>query len=97
MEQRWCTNSCGSRENIDAHCISAAVVFLRRPLLYLDRRAHTAVTHPEWNPGHGLNDALRTMGKELLKQLWRAASKPRGSSKTLIIVQRLHEYIGDKP
>lgn len=41
--------------------------------LYLDRRAHTAVTHPEWNPGHGLNDALRIMGKELLKQLWRAA------------------------
>lgn len=41
--------------------------------LYLDRRAHTAVTHPEWNPGHGLNDALRIMGKELLKQLWQAA------------------------
>lgn len=41
--------------------------------LYLDRRAHTTVTHPEWNPGHGLNDALRIMGKELLKQLWRAA------------------------
>ncbi len=41
--------------------------------LYLDRRARTAVTHPEWNPGHGLNDALRIMGKELLKQLWRAA------------------------
>lgn len=41
--------------------------------LYLDRRAHTAVTHPEWNPGHGLNDALRIMGKEPLKQLWRAA------------------------
>lgn len=41
--------------------------------LYLDRRAHTAVTRPEWNPGHGLNDALRIMGKELLKQLWQAA------------------------
>lgn len=41
--------------------------------LYLDRRAHTAVTHHEWNPGHGLNDALRIMGKELLKQLWQAA------------------------
>lgn len=41
--------------------------------LYLDRRAHTAVTHPEWNPGHGLNDALRIMGKELLKHLWQAA------------------------
>ena len=41
--------------------------------LYLDRRAHTAVTHPEWNPGHGLNDALRIMGKQLLKHLWQAA------------------------
>lgn len=41
--------------------------------VYDNRRAHTAVTHPEWTPGHSHNDALRIVSKHLLKQLWRAA------------------------
>jgi hypothetical protein len=42
-------------------------------VVYDQRRAHTAVTHPEWTDGHGLNDALRVTSKEILKDLWRAA------------------------
>lgn len=38
--------------------------------VYDDRRTHTAITHPDWTDGHSHNDALRIMGKEILKQLW---------------------------
>jgi hypothetical protein len=38
--------------------------------VYDDRRAHTAITHPDWTDGHSHNDAIRIMGKEILKQLW---------------------------
>lgn len=41
--------------------------------VYEERRAHTAQTHPEWTPGHSHNDALRVVGKEILRDLWRAA------------------------
>jgi len=41
--------------------------------VYDARRAHTAVTHPEWTDGHAQNDALRVVSKALLKDLWRAA------------------------
>jgi len=37
------------------------------------RRTHTATTHPDWKPGHSLNDAMRIASKELLKDLWREA------------------------
>lgn len=40
---------------------------------YDARRAHTAVTHPDWTPGHSHNDALRITAKEILKGLWVAA------------------------
>lgn len=40
---------------------------------YDTRRAHTAITHPDWSDGHSHNDALRITAKEILKQLWRAA------------------------
>ena len=39
------------------------------------RRTHTAVTHPDWKPGHSLNDAMRIASKELLKDLWREARR----------------------
>lgn len=38
--------------------------------VYLDRRAHTAVTHPDWTPAHSHNDALRIISKTILKNLW---------------------------
>lgn len=41
--------------------------------LYIDRRNTTAVTHPEWTPGHSQNDAMRILMKRLLRNLWRAA------------------------
>lgn len=40
---------------------------------YLDRRAHTLLTHPEWTDGHSHNDALRVTSKAILRDLWIAA------------------------
>ncbi len=42
-------------------------------LVYERRRAHTAVTRPDWSDGHSHNDALRVSAKEILKDLWREA------------------------
>lgn len=41
--------------------------------VYLDRRTHTAGTHPNWTAGHSHNDALRIVSKALLRDLWRAS------------------------
>lgn len=42
-------------------------------VVYDDRRAHTAVTRPDWTDGHSHNDALRVASKAILRDLWRAA------------------------
>lgn len=42
-------------------------------VVYDNRRAHTAVSRPDWSDGHSHNDALRVVSKEILKDLWRAA------------------------
>jgi hypothetical protein len=39
------------------------------------RRTRTLLTHPEWKPGHSLNDGMRVASKELLKDLWREAKR----------------------
>lgn len=38
--------------------------------VYDNRRARSAVTHPEWSDGHSHNDALRVVAKAFLKDLW---------------------------
>lgn len=38
--------------------------------IYDQRRAHTAVTHPEWSKGHSHDDALRIMTQRLISDLW---------------------------
>lgn len=40
--------------------------------VYAERRAHTAVMHPEWSKAHSDNDARRYITKRLLRDLWRA-------------------------
>lgn len=53
---------------------------------YLDRRAHTALTHPEasaaderkglgWTKAHAHADAMRIVSKTFLKALWREAKR----------------------
>jgi hypothetical protein len=42
---------------------------------YDTRRAHTAVTHPDWTDGHSHTDGLRIAAKEILKDLWREAKR----------------------
>lgn len=44
--------------------------------VYAARRAHTAVTHPEWTPQHAQRDALRVMMKRLLADLWQEWNHP---------------------
>lgn len=45
---------------------------------YDDRRAHTAVTHPEWTAKHSHNDALRITAKAILREMWREAKRIHG-------------------
>ncbi len=42
-------------------------------LVYDRRKAYTASTRPAWTDMHRHMDALRLMGKEILKQVWRGA------------------------
>ena len=44
--------------------------------IYAKRRAHTAVTHPDWTKQHAHMDALRVMMKAFLKDLWIEWRKP---------------------
>lgn len=63
-----------------AYLIAESCVKNRRSpyrAVYDDRREDTAVTHPEWTPGHSHNDALRIVSKAVLKDLWRAARDAR--------------------
>jgi len=52
-----------------------------RPV-YDTRRARTALTHPEWTPGHSHIDALRIVAKAVLKDMWRQARAVHGVTGT---------------
>lgn len=71
LDQQCRDGHCG----IDAQNGSAAPACACSPyrVAYDKRRAHTALTRPEWTDGHSHNDALRVASKEILKDLWRAA------------------------
>lgn len=40
---------------------------------YYNRKEYYKDKHPEWNPGHHHNAALRVVGKAILRDLWRVA------------------------
>lgn len=63
-------------DGIAVHVEDCACSPLR--LAYDRRKAHTAVTRPDWTDGHRHSDALRIVSKELLKDLWRAARELHG-------------------
>jgi len=46
--------------------------------VYDARRAHTAITHPEWTPIHSHNDGLRIASKAILRDLWRESARLHG-------------------
>jgi hypothetical protein len=58
-----------------AYLIAASCIRAGGPYrdVYDTRRAHTALTHPDWTPGHSHNDGLRVAAKAMLRDLWRAA------------------------
>ncbi len=47
--------------------------------VYLARREHTAVTHPDWTPIHSHNDGLRITSKAILRDLWRESARLHGN------------------
>jgi hypothetical protein len=57
----------------------------RNPYLdvYEARRAHTAVTHPDWTKGHSHDDGMRIMVKALVKDLHREWCRVVGSKEVL--------------
>lgn len=58
-----------SETSIKSHTESCACSPYR--VIIDNRRAETALSHPEWSPGHALADAKRIAMRELLKDLWR--------------------------
>lgn len=48
--------------------------------VYDERRARTAVSHPDWTPGHSHNDALRIVSKAILRDMWVEAKRLREGS-----------------
>jgi hypothetical protein len=50
--------------------------------LYEQRRAHTAITRPDWTAGHSHNDALRVVAKRVLRDLWIAARDVHAAEET---------------
>ena len=58
----------------DRFSVSSRYAIGRYAQVYLDRRAHTGEHRPAWTDAHRHNDALRIVGKELLRDLWSAAA-----------------------
>lgn len=58
-------------------CAVSCIKQTRSPYrtVYLARREHTAVTHPDWSSGHSHNDAIRIASKAILRDLWREARR----------------------
>lgn len=59
--------------------------------VYAKRRAHTAITHPDWTKQHSHMDALRVMMKEVLKDLyfeWNPEKKLAGPRDLIEILQK---------
>lgn len=61
-------------------CATSCIKQERSPYraVYLTRREHTAVTHPEWTPGHSHADGLRIASKAILRDLWRESRRLHG-------------------
>lgn len=61
-------------------CATSCIKQAKSPYraVYLARREHTAVSHPEWTPGHSHSDGLRIASKAILRDLWREARRLHG-------------------
>ena len=77
QKANWSTNAKTRAYLIATSCIKQADSPYRA--VYLQRREHTATTHPDWTPGHSHNDALRVASKAILKDLWIAAREIHNS------------------
>jgi hypothetical protein len=69
------------------HLLAEGAIKARNPdlrALYDARRARTAVTHDDWTPGHSHADALRLVGKEMLRGIWRAAQADLAAGTVLL-------------
>lgn len=48
--------------------------------VYVRRREHTLITHPDWTKGHSRDDALRVMTKAVVRDLWKAWARMGSNS-----------------
>lgn len=71
VKANWSTDAKTRAYLIATSCIKQTGSEYRA--VYDARRAHTALTHPDWTPGHSHNDGLRIVSKRILRDLWRAA------------------------
>ena len=68
IKVNWSTKA-KTRAYLMAECCLKAKTSPYRAV-YLARRAHTAVTHPDWTKGHSHADGLRIAMKAILRDLW---------------------------
>lgn len=71
QQSNWSTTAKTRAYLVATSCIKQTSSPYRK--IYDDRRAHTAVTNPDWTAGHSHSDALRIVSKEVLKNMWLAA------------------------
>lgn len=71
VKSNWSTDAKTRAYLIATSCIKQVDSEYRG--VYDARREHTALTHPDWTPGHSHADALRIVSKRVLRDLWRAA------------------------
>ena len=70
VQSNWSTDAKTRAYLIATSCIKQQGPYRE---VYLARREHTAVTRPDWTPGHSHADGLRIVSKRILRDLWRAA------------------------
>jgi hypothetical protein len=68
IQANWSTEAKTRAWLVAVSCVKVPGAEYRQ--VYLDRRAHTATTHPDWTLLHSHHDGLRVTAKAVLKGLW---------------------------
>ena len=76
VQSNWSTEAKTRAYLCATSCIKQAHSPYRE--VYLQRREHTLLSHPDWTAGHSHADGLRVVSKEILKQMWREARRLHG-------------------
>lgn len=83
VQSNWSTNAKTRAYLVATSCIKQAHSPYRK--IYDDRRAVTAVSHPDWTPAHSHSDALRIVSKAILKNLWVESRRLHGLDTAAVV------------